>query len=168
MNTRRSTALAALAMSLAFVAPLAAQDTDAAKEGQAAACPCSCMDMQAMHGNMMNADSAAAGATAMGGKQMGGKQMGGMKEMKGDSASAHAGMHAGMDPEAHAAMMKAHREAMASCDCAANAKGQTQAGMQGPGCPMNGPQGAEGMPGMKKMQGQGADTAEEPGDSGGR
>jgi len=163
MNTRRSKALAALAMTFAFAMPLAGQEADVAKQGEASAaameksnneamgeapaCPCSCMNMQEMHGKMMDSDQAAG---ASGG-------MGGMQGMKSDSATAgaHAGMHSGMDPEAHAAMMKAHQEMMANCDCAAAAEGaEGQAGMQGMSCSMHGQQGAEGMQGMK-MKGEG-------------
>jgi hypothetical protein len=153
MHTRRSTALAALFVTLAFATPLAAQEADAAKadEAPAAACSCPCADMQSMHRGMMKSDSA--GMQNMQGQK--GMKMGEMKGMHGDSASARAGMHAGMDSASHAAMMQKHQEMMQKhqqmmqdCDCQ---KGENmQAGMQGQ-CPMHGPHGADGM----KMQGEG-------------
>jgi hypothetical protein len=165
MHTRRSTALAALFVTLTFATPLAAQEADAAKEGEAPAaamnemnnemtgeadCSCPCAGMQSMHQGMMKSDSA--GMSGMHGQK--GMKMGGMKGMAGDSASMRAGMDAGMDSASHAAMMQKHQEMMQKhqqmkqdCDCQ-NGENM-QAGMQGQ-CPMHG-QGADGM----TMQGEG-------------
>lgn len=178
MKILRPTALAALALTLAFAGPLAAQETDAAKDGDAAAsgmqmhqmdhgamgeagCSCPCMDMKSMHQGMKS-DSA------------GMHGMMGMKGMAGDSAHAGMGMHAGMDSASHAAMMQKHQEMMQNheqmmenCSCKMGGEGENmQAGMQGMQCSMHGQQG-EGMQhqhGMPSDDDAGADGD----DSGGR
>jgi len=150
MKTRYSFALAALAMTFAFAAPALAQDV--AKEGEAAAtetmkdhdhmmgegCQCTCM--KEMHEKMMEMHGDAEGHAE------------GMAHAEGMDAE-------GMDSEAHAEMMAAHKEMMEGCKCMSGAEGEGAMS-----CKMHGGNGmgaaGEGMQHQHGMEPAKADASE--------
>jgi len=143
MNTRFSYVLAALAMVFALATPLAAQETDVAKDEAAAThaemmesnnemmgegCQCSCM--KDMHEKMM---------------KMHGDDEAHAEGMAHEEDEAHT---EGMDSdEGHAEMMAAHKEMMAGCKCMSGEKGEGEHAMS---CQLHGPDGA-----MGEMKGEG-------------
>ena len=139
MKTRYSFALAGLAMTFAFAAPVLAQDVEKA-EGEA-----SSTEMMKSHNEMM-AEGEGCQCSCM--KDMHEKMM----KMHGDD-EAHA---EGMDTdEGHAEMMEAHMEMGAGCECMAGEKGEGEHAMS---CQMHGAHGEMKGEGMQHRHGMDTDS----------